>query len=108
MFFFFCKNMEITIISKGLSLENQVDGLPGASHRTEAVWALHGSFWPAPIATLDKEKIENVLNRTLNCPKVLFKLKKNMYATYGRSNIRNYQQIDDLYPGADVYGSVNK
>ena len=45
--------------STGLSLGNQVDGLPGASH-TEALWGGQGLFGPAPIGDMDKKNVVNI------------------------------------------------
>ena len=46
----------------GLSLGNQVDGLPGALH-TEALWGGQGVFGPAPIHALHKKEKEKVWNQ---------------------------------------------
>ena len=71
------QNLSIPIISEdfiklfsystGLSLGNQVDGLPGALH-TGAVWGVQGAFRPAPIYELDprKLKIDRNCNIKLN------------------------------------------
>ena len=47
--------MESTQNSAGISLENQVEGLPGALH-TEARWMGQEVLGPAPIDTLDNNK----------------------------------------------------
>ena len=52
--------ISLTQHSTGLSLGNQVDGLPSARHNTEALWDVQGVFGPAPIDKLDQNKIENV------------------------------------------------
>ena len=56
----FSEILEFPEHSTGLSLGNQVDGLPGALHNTEAVRAAHGSFGLAPIDKLDQKNIEKV------------------------------------------------
>ena len=56
--FLFSNNIEFAKTSTGLSLGNQVDGLPGALH-TEALGGPHGVFGPAPIYTLEPQEIEN-------------------------------------------------
>ena len=70
--------MEFTQHSTGLPLGNQVDGLPGALHSTEAVWGPHGVFGPAPIGKSDHKKIGDVWNCNINCPNVSFKF-QNVY-----------------------------
>ena len=51
--------MKLFSYSTGLSLGNQVDGLPGALH-TEAVWGVQGAFGPAAIHAHAKKKIVNI------------------------------------------------
>ena len=47
--------ISVTQHSTGLSLGNQVDGLPSARH-TEAFWGGQAVFGPAAIHALDKHK----------------------------------------------------
>ena len=59
------ENLEFTSSSTGLSLGNQVDGLPGALH-TEALGTPHGGYVPAADDTLDKTKIQNIFETVIS------------------------------------------